>query len=151
MTEAVLRSGRRVLTVDLYGFGESETAQRPALFAIAVSSVGERPLGIQCSQLMAIARWVRNKVGKAPTLKAVGPRSSLIATIAAALEPDAIGELEIHGAYGSLKEVIKKNLTVEQAPELFCFGLLERFDMPQLLAMAAPRPIQFRTPGKLAR
>ncbi|HUE17775.1 MAG TPA: hypothetical protein VMR25_26705 [Planctomycetaceae bacterium] len=151
LAESLLHSGRRVLTVDLYGFGESETAQRPALFAIAVSSVGERPLGIQCSQLVAIARWVRNKVGQAPTLKAVGPRSSLIATIAAALEPDAIGELELHGAYGSLKEVIKNNLTIEQAPELFCFGLLERFDMPQLLAMAAPRPIHFRAPGRPAQ
>jgi hypothetical protein len=149
--EALLRSGRRVLTVDLYGFGESETGQRPALFAIAVSSVGERPLGIQSSQLAAIARWVRNKAGKSPMLEALGPRSSLIAAVAAAIEPDAIGALELHGAYGSLKEVIEKNLTVEQAPELFCFGLLERFDMPQLLALAVPRPVHFRAPGKPAR
>ena len=151
MAEALLRSGRRVLTVDLYGFGESETSQRPALFAIAVSSVGERPLGIQVSQLIATARWVRDKVGNAPTLKALGPRSSLIATVAAAIEPDAIGELEIHGFYGSLKQVIDKNLTVEQAPELFCFGLLERFDMPQLLALATPRPVHLRAQSKPAR
>ena len=57
----------------------------------------------------------------------------------------------------SLKQVIEKNLTVEQAPELFCFGLLERFDMPQLLALAAPRPVHldgadtFDAAGKTAR
>jgi hypothetical protein len=142
MAEALLRSGHRVLTVDLYGFGESETRQRPALFAIAVSSVGERPLGIQASQLAATARWVRNWTENAPTVVALGPRSSLIALVAAGIEPDAIGGLELRGAYRTLKEVIQKNLTVEQAPELFCFGLLERFDMPQLRALTAPRPVR---------
>jgi hypothetical protein len=27
------------------------------------------------------------------------------------------------------------------APELFCFGLLESFDTPQLTALVAPRPV----------
>ena len=43
----------------------------------------------------------------------------------------------------SLKEVIQQNMTVDQAAELFCFGLLEWFDIPQLAALAAPRPVQF--------
>jgi hypothetical protein len=141
LVDALVRSGRRVLTVDLYGFGESQTPQRPALFAIAASSVGERPLGIQASQLAAIARWARDKAGHNPAVVALGPRSSLIATVAAGIEPDAIGQLELHGSYCSLKEIIEKNLTIEQAPELFCFGLLERFDVPQLLALVAPRPV----------
>jgi hypothetical protein len=145
VVDAQLRSGRSVTAVDLYNFGEAKTTQRPSLFAIAVSSVGERPLGIQSSQLAAIARFVRHATGKSPALAALGPRSSLIATVAAAIEPAAIGGLELHGAYHSLKEVIEKNLTVEQAPELFCFGLLERFDMPQLLALAAPRPVRIQT------
>ena len=72
-----------------------------------------------------------------------GPRSSLIALTAAGVEPDAIGGLELYGAYGSLKEIIEKNLTVEPAPELFCFGLLERFDVPQLVALVSPRTVKF--------
>ena len=40
-----------------------------------------------------------------------------------------------------LKEVIEQDLPFERAPELFCFGLLERFDVPQLSALVAPRPI----------
>jgi hypothetical protein len=35
-----------------------------------------------------------------------------------------------------LKEVIEKNLGVNTAPELFCFGLLESFDIPQINAQA---------------
>jgi hypothetical protein len=142
LAESLLHAGRRVLTIDLYGFGESQTPLRPALFALAVSSVGERPLGIQSSQLAAIARWVRKRAGHSPTIVAQGPRSSLIAIVAAGIEPDAIGGLELHDSYGSLKEILTQNLTVEQAPELFCFGLLERFDIPQLLALVAPRPVR---------
>jgi len=42
---------------------------------------------------------------------------------------------------GSLREVIDKNLGVESQPEQFCFGLLEKFDVPQLRALVAPRPV----------
>jgi hypothetical protein len=77
----------------------------------------------------------------------VGPRSSLIATVAAALDPApidraAIDELNLHSPLKSLKDVIDNNMKIDQAPELFCFGLLERFDLPQLYALVAPRPIR---------
>jgi hypothetical protein len=93
--------------------------------------------------LAAIARWVRAKRARAPRILAVGPRSSLIAVVAAGLEANAIGGLELEHAFGSLKEIVEQNMTVEQAPELFCFGLLERFDMPQLVGLVAPRPVRF--------
>jgi hypothetical protein len=32
----------------------------------------------------------------------------------------------------SLHEVLERDLTTQDAPELFCFGLLEYFDVPQL-------------------
>jgi len=73
---------------------------------------------------------------------AVGPRSSLIALIAAALEPNAIGKLELNECLDSLKEVMEQNWTVEKAPELFCFSLLEAFDIPQLSALISPRPVE---------
>ena len=66
IVDAQLRAGHRVMAVDLYNFGESKTSQRPSLFAIAVSSVGERPLGIQSSQLAAVARWMRRRSETAP-------------------------------------------------------------------------------------
>ena len=43
-----------------------------------------------------------------------------------------------------LKEVIEKNWSVTDKPELFCFGLLETFDIPQLEALANPRTITKR-------
>ena len=66
--------------------------------------------------------------------------------IAAALEPNAIAGLELHNAMSSLKEIIDRDLSAQEAPELFCFGLLEEFDIPQLTALVTPRPVKSTTP-----
>jgi len=138
----LLKNGDRVLAVDLFYFGESKIRLHPDLFAIAVSSVGERPLGIESSQLAAIARWVNKKHKAPPRIVTIGPRSGLIALVAAGLEATAIGELDLHQPLNGLKDVIEKNMTLEQAPELFCFGLLEHFEMPQLCDVVATRSIR---------
>ncbi len=41
----------------------------------------------------------------------------------------------------SLKDLIEQGQSFEQSPELFCFGLLEAFDLPQIEALVAPRPV----------
>ncbi len=74
-----------------------------------------------------------------------------MALIAAALEDQAIGSVALHGSLGSLKEVIEQNWGVIEKPELFCFGLLESFDIKQLAALIAPRPVKFVEPGDRAK
>ncbi len=148
----LVESGMRVIAIDPFYLGESKIAQRDYLFAIAVSSVGERPLGVQAVQLAAISRWARHQFGGQPVeLRAVGPRTSLMALVAAGLETEAIGKLELKGSLGSLKEVIEQNLTMEHVPDYFCFGLLEQFDIPQLAALSAPRPVRFVEPSDRAK
>jgi hypothetical protein len=153
--EKLLRDGHRVVAVDLCFFGELQIPKRidyiPADFMLALATVGERPLGVQAAQLVAIARWIAAQKGHPSQIVAVGPRSSLIATVAAALETSAISELDLHGSFGSLKEIIEQNLTAENAPELFCFGLLEHFDVAQLVALVAPRQVHFREPSARVR
>ncbi len=110
--------GKRVVAVDPFYFGESKLAKRDYLFALLVSSVGDRPLGVQASQINAIARWL-----KTPTsIEAFGPRTSVIARVAAALESRPV---KTHDSLPSLRDVIEKNMTVDKVPELFCFGLLQ--------------------------
>jgi hypothetical protein len=46
-----------------------------------------------------------------------------------------------------LKDVIEKNRSVDQWPEMFCFGLLEALDIRQLVALVAPRPVRFPEPS----
>ena len=135
--EALLKAGQRVIAVDPFYLGESKIRTHDYLYAMLLAAVGDRPLGVQASQLTAIARWSQARHAKTPvTLKAVGPRSSLFALIAAALEPEVTSNVEATEAMASLKEVIENNGSVDKTPELFCFGLLEYFDIPQLKAMA---------------
>ncbi len=138
----LLAAGQRVLAVDPFYFGESKIAQLDFLFALLVGAVGERPLGLQASQVAAVARWSQLEHKSGPvTLVAVGPRASTFALVAAGLEEKAIGNLDLRGALGSLKTVIEQDWTVDQKPELFCFGLLEAFDVKQLTALVAPRTV----------
>ncbi len=137
-TESLLAAGQRVLAVDPFYFGESKISQRDFLYALLVAATGDRPLGIQTSQLAAIARWTRTEFTSAPVaLESVGPRLGLAALVATALEP-AIATLHQTDALPSLHEVIRQNWSVDQKPELFCFGLLEHFDIPQLRSLAGP-------------
>lgn len=138
----LLAAGRRVVAVDPFYFGESKIAGQPGLFAILVAAIGERPLGIQTGQVAAVARWLSRERGLGPVeIATEGPRTGLIGLVAAALEPDAISGLAQRDAMSSLREVITGNLTVMQRPEQFCFGLLREFDVLQIKALVAPRPV----------
>ncbi len=135
--EKHLADGKRVLALDPFYFGEAKLP-RDYLFALMISTVGQRPLGVQAGQLQAVAKWSQEQHKTGPvTISAVGPRTTLIALTAAALAPEVISRVQTKDAMQSLKEVIEKNRMVNEAPELFCFGLLEKFDIPQLKELTA--------------
>ncbi len=141
--EKHLAAGTRVVAVDPFYFGESKIKNKDFLFALLVSSVGERPLGIQASQVNAIARWLGKDRGLGEIrLEAVGPRTSFIALAAAAIDQQALAGLTLHGCHKSLKDVIDQGGQVNTTPEVFCFGLLETADIPDLAALAAPRKVE---------
>jgi hypothetical protein len=138
-------AGRRVIAIDPFFYGESKIASHGYLFAMTAAAVGERPLGIQASQIAAAARWAAAEFKQGPvTVVAVGPRASVVALAAAALEAKAIGGLQLHQPMGSLKELIEKGVGVDRMPELFCFGLLHDFDLKQLIALASPRNVEIQ-------
>ena len=136
--QRLLADGYRLLAVDPFYLGESKITKEGYLWMLLAASLGDRPLGIQASQIASVARWLAARSKSGPvTLVAIGPRSGAAALVAAALEHDAIGQTDLEQSLTSFKEVIERDWTVEQAPELFCFGLLEQFDISTLKAMAA--------------
>lgn len=147
-------AGDRVLAVDPLLWGESKIkSQDPDyLYPLFVAGVGERPLGIQAAQLAAVARWSRGEhLTDNVTVSAVGPRSSMAALVAAAVVPEAIAGVELSGGLSSLKQLLDEDHTVETLPELFAFGLLQDFDVCQMAALVAPRPLVFRSPSERTR
>ena len=142
LVDELVGKGRRVLAVDVFDVGESKIAEKVYLWNLYVSTVGERPLGLKASQLAAVARWAATSRRPGPvSILADGPGASIIALVAAGLEPRAIGDLEVRRAPASLKEPIETATPIDKAPDRFCFGLLESFDLPQLVALAAPRRV----------
>lgn len=140
--ETLLKEQQRVLAIDPFYLGESALGGPDFLYAILVSTVGDRPLGIQAAQLAAIADWQHKLHADQPlALQAHGPRTSLMALCATALATDSITAAKLHGSFGSLKEIIEQNKAANETPELFCFGLLEQFDIKQLVALCAPRSV----------
>jgi len=141
----LLEQDKRVVAVDPYSFGENRSAGKGWLFSLLIASLGERPLGIEAAQVAAVARHLARARGLGPvTLVSEGPRSGVVALLAAVLEKRAISELRLINSLSSFKQIIEKNLTVREAPDLFCFGLLEAVDVKQLVALVAPRPVRFR-------
>lgn len=146
--EKLLSQGETVLAVDPFYFGESKITQRDFLYGLLVASVGERPLGIQASQVAAIARWLcEDRNQNSVKIQTEGPRSSLFSLVAIAVEPKAISSVSLKGSMGSLKQIIEENKSVNQAPELFCFGLLKAFDIKQLVKLAGQEKVQFIEPS----
>lgn len=147
-----LSQGYRVLAVDPFYVGEARVAERDELFALMLATVGNRPLGVQAGQVAAIARWSKAARPAEPlTLATSGPRTGTMALVAAGLEEAAIDEVVLHAPLGSLKALIESKQDYRLSPELFCFGLLEQFDVVQLAALVAPRKVAILEPNERAR
>ncbi len=133
-----LDAGRRVLAVDPYYWGDCELPKREGyLFSLLIGAVGERPLGVQASQVAAVARWSRERHDAPVRIVAAGNEvSGLVALVTAAVAPDAVHGYSAAKSYKSLREVLEQNLYYQQRPEVFCFGLLERFDVAALEGLA---------------
>ncbi len=132
--ETRLKMGHRVLAVDLWYFGECRIQRRAYLFALLLESVGDRPLGLQASQLLSVTRWIKQRTKAPVEVVAIGRRSGVIATVAGAVD-DAIDSLKLINPMKSLKQVLTENLSYSAAPELFCFGLLKEFDLDTIKAL----------------
>ena len=132
----LLDGGRRVVAVDPLNFGESRYLDHGYLYNLLLTTIGERPLGLEASELAATARWARSREsGLKVTIEAIGPRASLVALVAAAIEPKAIASVHLTGSLKSLKEIVHRDLKYEDYPELYCFGLLESFDVGDLIEL----------------
>lgn len=133
-----------VVAADVYGTGElAQTWQEHMI----VAGAGERPLGIQTAQILALARWARSSLGAGRvSLHASGTSMPVAGLMAVALEPSLFAELVTESLPSSFKRLMDYPVDYEQAAPLFCFGLLERFDIPDLLRLCGG--VRVRDPNR---
>jgi dienelactone hydrolase len=139
--KALIARKQRVLALDPFYLGESAIESKAYLYALLMSSIGERPLGVQAAQVAAAARWMKARATTV-AIETHGPRTGLIGLVAAAGDPQTFAAVRLFRPMKSVRDPIEKNMVFADAPELFCFGLLKSFDMPQLHELARPAKVE---------
>jgi dienelactone hydrolase len=140
----LVQDGSVVIATDPMFMGECMFEDCPFWqYAQMVSTIGERPLGIQAAQMGAVIQWACQefKVDKV-SLHGIGWNASVLALCACALYNDKVESVSVENYPESLKKLIEDHTDYEQRPALFCFGLLEQFDMPELKALCSPVKIE---------
>jgi hypothetical protein len=137
VTDRVNR-GEQVLALEPLFFGSTTPDDPdPAYWEMIVASSGERPLGIEVQQLIAVAKHFHANNTKI-RLETYGIRSQIVALAAAALEPQLFSTAESRSGMTSLSYLLDKPVEYRAAPDLFCLDLYKYFDVDRLAAIAAP-------------
>ncbi len=151
--EKLVKSGSRVLTLDLRGMGETAPAQPPEgrpnyfgadTFEAFVSLHLNRPLlGQRATDLLAI---VAKMAGESDEIQLIGVGAAGPAALhAAALEP-RINRLALLDALVSWSAVVRAPISHNQLTNVVP-GALAAYDLPDLAAAVAPRPLTIRNPA----
>lgn len=122
-----------IVVADILGVGEGNAHAR---LQMLVESAGQRLLGIQAAQILACAQHAAEIAGAARVgLAAVGQTASLACLVAAALRPTQFASLNVMLELTTLRHLIDWPARWNDCPSMFCFGLLEVADVPELRAL----------------
>jgi dienelactone hydrolase len=133
--------GEEVLAVDLLFTGDSVPPSSfrgakglgPATYTQMIATAGERALGLEAAQLIALVRWfARGKV----RLEASGIRSQVTALVAAGLQPQLFSDVAVSNGMSSLRHLLDAPVRPQAAMDLFCLDLYKEFDLERLAEMA---------------
>lgn len=135
----LLDRGEQVFVVNLVFTGDAAPDVPSWSLADMLRASGDRPLGLEAAQLIAIAHWAEEKwKGSELQLVSSGMRSQVEALTAAAIEPGLFRKITVHGGISSLGYLIDKPVSYKEAPDLFCLDLYKDFDIDRLTALADP-------------
>jgi dienelactone hydrolase len=143
----LLDRGDQVILVNLLFTGDASPALEspsyvPSLFSSAVATVGDRPLGLESEQLVAVTRWAEDTFNPHPVhVELTGIRSQMAALIAAAIEPGLFSSVTVHQGIKSLDYLLQHPVGFDDAPDLFCLDLYRDFDVDRLIAVAGPTKV----------
>ena len=142
-----LRRGRRAVVTDVFGFGEQTVGDGAyrSRFMECVAAAGDRALGLSVAQLLALLRWLNRQTNDEVGIVAQGLSSGLVALCAAALRPKGIASLDTN-LPDTLKRLIDWQTDYLEHPVIFCFGLLEQFDIDDLILLSDP--VAVTMPGR---
>ena len=132
--------GEQVLALDLLFFGDAwKSDDGPHAYAQIIDGQGNRTLGLQAAELVAVALWLKDRSAVPKIrLEVTGIRNQVIAQVAAAIEPNLFSEVRIREGMRSLGYLLDAPVRFQDAPELFCLDLYKEIDLDQFADLAAP-------------
>jgi arylsulfatase A-like enzyme/dienelactone hydrolase len=142
-----LSQGTRVLVCDLALLGE---CQGPGGATLLLGAVGRRALGEQVAQVLTLSSWARRQFARPVSLFGSGRTGATVALLAGALSAsEAAVTAPIESVYyennvASLRDLLKPGGVGVQTAPLFCFGLLEATDIPELVMLNEGRASRVR-------
>jgi Acetyl xylan esterase (AXE1) len=135
--------GEQVLALDLLFFGNI-SPEAPWEYAELLATTGDRPVGIESAQLIALANWIRQFSATAKArLETLGRRSQTIALVAASIQPELFSQILIRAGVPSLQSLLAIPVEYQTAPDLFCLDLYKEFDLDQLAKLAGPTKVDY--------
>jgi cephalosporin-C deacetylase-like acetyl esterase len=157
--ERLALQGNQVVVADVRGFGESMTPENvpdtrmdyfhprdgmDADYAYAAFSLGRCLLGMRVQDAVAVIRMARSLEASHPVTVVGRGWAGLIALFAAAVEP-AAGRLAAEGFPASYAEIVLSD-QYAQPVSLMVPGVLQDFDIADVLGSLAPRPVLVMNP-----
>jgi dienelactone hydrolase len=130
--------GEQVLALDvLFNGANIPQVPDPADWEMLAAATGDRPLGLEAAQLLAVSHWLRASSGRSQIrIETDGLRSQVMALAAAALDPGTFSMIVTRHGISSLSHLVDDPVTFRSAPELFCLDLYKYFDLDSLKAMS---------------
>ena len=136
--EQLLQAKHRIICFDPVFIGHANPPGSLYQNTELISTIGCRPLGIQVAQIQAATRYFADLYKlKRLDVKTTGMRVGIAALCAKALTSSPrMGTIDAVGRPRSLKQLLAPTADFPAAPELYCFGLLAAFDVPELEQLA---------------
>ena len=136
----IINRGEQVLSLDLLFSGDNSIEDRRVPdYTQLLAATGDRPVGLEAAQLLGITKWMEAQMGaRTKHILSTGIRSQAVSIIAAALEPATYAEISILEGMRTFGWLLDRPVAYESAPDLFCLDLYRKFDVPLLVALAAP-------------
>jgi len=137
-------SASHVCAADISGTGENAVKWE---LQMLLECVGQRMLGVQTAQILALSRWMRQATGVSRVnLVCVGLRTYIASLLAAGLEPQIFNKLTASSPVASLAELIEIPCRYNDDLPLFCVGLLEVADIRELKTLL--KDVEFVQTGR---
>jgi len=159
--DGLARQGRMVAVADVRGFGETRSPRNvpeegvdyfdprdgmDADFAYAGLFLGRPLLGMRVWDALHLVAYLRTRSDVDPKRISIAGRGwvGLVAAFAGAVDP-GISAVAAEGAAASYSEIARR-AEYQQAASLLLAGVLRDFDLEDVLATLAPRPLLVLNP-----